>query len=141
MHADVLAPYGRFERNLASGREIWIAGGVGISPFLAWMRDDAAGRFERVTLFYFFTPGRAFPEVDALRKLAQERGIEFVPVSTGPGSTEFTDRFQGIVREAGASSLDVALCGPQGLLHQVRKLSAQSGFAPNRIRHELFSFR
>jgi predicted ferric reductase len=141
MDADVLAPYGRFERNLASDREIWIAGGVGISPFLAWMRDDAAGAFERVTLFYFFTPGRAFPEVDALRKLAQERGIEFVPVSTGPGSTEFIDRFQEIVREAGASSLDVAVCGPQGLLHEVRKLAAENGFEPNRIRHELFSFR
>src|SRR5690606_22150498 len=38
MHADVYAPYGRFERKPECEREIWIGGGVGISPFIAWMR-------------------------------------------------------------------------------------------------------
>lgn len=141
MEADVYAPYGRFERKPDCGREIWIGGGVGISPFIAWMRDEEKGSFANVTLFYFFTPGRVFPEIEVLRKMAEERGIEFVPVSGGPGSRDFIDRFGRIIRDTKPESLDIALCGPQGLLDRVRGLSKENGLDPGCIRHELFAFR
>jgi predicted ferric reductase len=64
MHADIYALYGRFERLPASEREVWIGGGVGISLFIAWLTDQSAGGFDKVTLFYFFTPGREFPSAD-----------------------------------------------------------------------------
>ncbi len=141
MHADVLAPYGRFERRSECKREIWIGGGVGISPFLAWMRDDEAGRFDQVTLFYFFTPGRVFPDVAVLDGMAKERGIEFVPLSTGPGSEDFTGRFGEIVGSAEASSLDIAVCGPKGLLKAVRQAVRDRGLPDRLVRYELFAFR
>jgi predicted ferric reductase len=141
MHADVYAPYGRFERKPECKREIWIGGGVGISPFIAWMRDDAAGHFDQVTLFYFFTSGRAFPDVAVLEAMAQDRGIEFVPVSTGPGSDEFTRRFDEIAQSVDASQLDIAVCGPRGLLDAVRRVANDYGVRGSNIRHELFAFR
>lgn len=141
MHADVYAPYGRFERSTVAGREIWIAGGVGISPFIAWMKDAQMGGFERVSLFYFYTPGRTFPDVDIIRTMAVERGIEFVPIGTGPNTLAFTQRFSEIVHDADQSTLDIAVCGPKGLLEQVRKLAKSHSLAPARIRHELFAFR
>ncbi|MFN4229407.1 MAG: ferric reductase-like transmembrane domain-containing protein [Parvibaculum sp.] len=141
MHADVYAPYGRFERKPQCKREIWIGGGVGISPFIAWMRDEGAGRFHQVTLFYFFTPGRVFPDVTVLEAMAQERGIEFVPISTGPASEDFTRRFDEIVRGADVASLDIAVCGPKGLLGAIRRTASDRGIPGRHIRHELFEFR
>ena len=141
MHAEVYAPYGRFERKPDCSREIWIGGGVGISPFLAWMRDDYSGRFDKVTLFYFFTPGREFPQAAILQRIADERGVEFVSVDSGPNSAEFSSRFGEIVRNSDPGSLDVAVCGPPGLLNAVRLAATESGLSASRIRHELFSFR
>lgn len=141
MYADVYAPYGRFERSAIAGREIWIAGGVGISPFIAWMKDPQVGALDRVSLFYFYTPGRVFPDIELLRAMAAERGVEFVPVATGPKAPTFTQRFAEIVRGADPSTLDIAVCGPKGLLDEVRKLATSHGLAPGRIRHELFAFR
>lgn len=141
MYADVYAPYGRFERRPECQREIWIGGGVGISPFIAWMRDGEADRFDQVTLFYFFTPGRVFPDVSVLEAMARERGVEFVPISTGPSSEEFTRRFGDIVRGLGASQLDIAVCGPRGLLDAVRRTAKDHGLRSDTIRHELFAFR
>ena len=141
MHADVYAPYGGFERKPTCAREIWIGGGVGISPFIAWMRDDPAGRFDQVTLFYFYTPGRVFPDVTVLEAMARERGIEFVPIATGPGSEDFVQRFAEIVRNADVRSLDIALCGPKGLLNAVRRNASGLGVRKDLIRHELFAFR
>ena len=141
MHADVYAPYGRFERKPECKRELWIGGGVGISPFIAWMRDVEGGRFDQVTLSYFFTPGRVFPDVAVLEAMAKERGIEFMPISTGPGSEEFTRRFGEIVEGADPSTLDIAVCGPKGLLHAVRQAARDRGLPDRLIRHELFAFR
>src|SRR5690606_32902620 len=134
-------PYGRFERQAGCAHEIWIGGGVGISPFLAWMKDQSADRFDQVTLFYFFSPGRAFPDVGMLQSLADDKGIEFVPIDRGPESSAFTQRFTEILRDKDASSVDIAVCGPQGLLDKVRKSARQNDFNPGRIRHELFAFR
>lgn len=141
MHADVYAPYGRFERKSECEREIWIGGGVGISPFIAWMRDGEADRFEQVTLFYFFTPGRTFPDVSVLEAMARDRGIEFVPVSAGPSSEAFTRRFGQIAQSVDASRLDIAVCGPRGLLDAVRRAASDHGLRSGAIRHELFAFR
>lgn len=141
MHGDVYAPYGRFERSAIAGREIWIAGGVGISPFIAWMKDPRAGGLERVSLFYFYTPGRVFPDVDLLRAMAAERGVDFVPVATGPDTPAFTQRFAEIVQGADPATLDIAVCGPKGLLDRVSRLATSHGLPRARIRHELFAFR
>lgn len=141
MHADVYAPYGRFERKPDCAHEIWIGGGVGISPFIAWLRDEEATGFDRVTLFYFFTPGRAFPEVDVLKEMAEKRGIEFIPVSAGPNSEMFTRRFAELVTGADKASLDIAVCGPKGLLGAIRARAENHGFPARLIRHELFAFR
>ena len=141
MHADVYAPYGRFERKPECKKEIWIGGGVGISPFIAWLRDEEADRFDQVTLFYFFTPGRVFPDVTVLQAMANERGVEFVPISTGPSSENFTRRLSEIAHSADCSSLDIAVCGPQRLLSAVRRAVNEHNLPDRLIRHELFEFR
>lgn len=141
MHADVYAPYGRFERSVIATREIWIAGGVGISPFIAWMQDPQAVALEGVSLFYFYTPGRVFPDIDVLQAMAAKKSVEFVPIATGPKTATFTRRFSEIVLSSDPLTLDIAVCGPKGLLDEVRKLAASNGLEPTRIRHELFSFR
>ena len=139
--ADVYAPFGRFERAADGRAEIWIAGGVGVTPFLAWLQGAGQGRFDRVTFFHFFTPGRELPEAIDLRALAGQHGVELVDIATGPGSPEFQRRFAQVVAEAGPAQVQINFCGPKGLLKQVRSLMRQTGVPDASLRHELFEFR
>jgi predicted ferric reductase len=141
MRADVFAPYGRFARRPDAPCEVWIGGGVGISPFIAWLQDQAAGGFDKVTLFYFHTPGRAFPEMPVLEAMAAARGVELVGVAAGPDDPAFAERFAALCREYGPASVDVAVCGPQGLLASVRARLAANGVPAGNLRYELFEFR
>src|SRR5690606_13058095 len=141
MYADIYAPWGRFKRSLTAKRQIWIAGGVGVSPFIAWLTDPSAVGLDRVTLFYFFTPGREFPPVDVLSRMAHERGAEFVPIPDGPDSPKFNERFSEIVRAAGAESVEISFCGPKGLLKFVRARMREHGIPMANLRHEFFEFR
>ena len=141
MRAEVHAPYGRFTRAVGAEREIWIAGGVGISPFISWMNDSGANGFERVTLFYFYTAERGFPSVESLQAMAEGCGIEFVAVSSGPTTESFKRRFSEIVLEGHPSNLDIAVCGPAGLADAVALTAAKNGLSPRSIRSEQFAFR
>lgn len=141
MHADVYAPFGRFKRPSASKREIWVAGGIGISPFIAWLRDGAATGLERVTLFNFHTPGRDFPSTEALDTLTRERGVECVQVPEGSMSPAFRERFAAIARTTAPADIDICFCGPQGLLADLRAAMAEHGVPASKLRFERFDFR
>lgn len=140
MNAEIYGPYGRFERRPAK-REVWIAGGVGISPFISWLADSEGGGFENVTLFYFFTPGREFPSAEVIRGLAEERGAAVVAVSSAPSSPKFTERFAEIARSSGAADVAVSFCGPSGLLDEIRERMRAAGIPLANFRYEYFEFR
>jgi len=140
MFAELYAPHGRFQRPQAAKREVWIAGGVGISPFIAWLTDPEATDFERVVLFYFFTPGRELPRADVLNELAQKRGAQFVAISDGPASDDFRKRFAAIAEEAG-KNLSISFCGPHGLMRCVREAMRTNDVPEANLRFEYFDFR
>lgn len=141
MHAEVYAPFGRFRRNPTGDFEVWIAGGVGLSPFIAWLQDESADGLGRVTLFNFYTPGREFPGMDELGTLARKRGVDWVPVAGGPGAPEFRERFEWLVGQVGAGKVSVRFCGPAGLLAAVRAEMARHGIPASKLRYEQFEFR
>src|SRR5690606_13614895 len=141
MHADIYAPYGRFKRSSTGKREIWIGGGVGISPFVSWLQDNSADAFERVTLFYFANPGREFPSAVILSEMAAQRAVELAPVSGNATQTDFRERFAAIAKETGPQSLSISFCGPKGLLDDIRQQMHDLGIPDSCLQHEFFEFR
>ncbi len=49
---DIEGPYGRFIFNDARQNQVWIAGGIGITPFMSRARELLDGQQARVTLYY-----------------------------------------------------------------------------------------
>lgn len=140
MHAEIYGPYGRFERRPAA-REVWIAGGVGITPFISWLTDPKAERFENVTLFYFFTPGREFPSAEVIRELAGERGAACVPVADGPSSSDFAEHLGRIAAAGDPKEVVVSFCGPAALLDAIREPIRATGIPDSKLRYEHVEFR
>ena len=141
MRADVYAPFGRFKRPVAAAREVWVAGGVGISPFLSWLRDDAGNGMERVTLFNFYSPGREFPSSQDIAALAAQRGAGYVPVPGGGKDPAFASTLGRLARDTEAGNIHVRFCGPQGLLREVRLRMAELGVPAENLQFECFDFR
>ena len=141
MRAEVYAPFGRFRRPDGGDFEVWIGGGVGLSPFIAWLHDASRQDLAKVTLFNFQTPGRGFPGVDALAADARKRGVDWVEVPDGPDSRVFAERFAWLVGQVGAERVSIAFCGPRGLLTRVRAEMVSHGVPESKLRYEQFEFR
>lgn len=137
-------PYGRFDlaRRDDRARQIWVAGGIGITPFLAWLESlqrhpDAAPEAE----LHYCTRDRASdPFVPRLATLC----------ATLPGvRLQVHGALQGEVltvaslaaRPRGAQRAEVWFCGPQGLARSL-KAGLQAAW-PGRLRfhQEAFEMR
>ena len=62
--AFVDGPYGEFNYKTGGHRQIWIAAGIGITPFLSWIRDlqgDAPDARDRLLLHHHGRRGGPLP--------------------------------------------------------------------------------
>ncbi|WP_341304864.1 ferredoxin reductase family protein [Pseudomonas sp. TMP25] len=139
MHADIYAPYGRFKRPAHAKQEVWIGAGVGISPFISWLQDAQAKDFDNATLVYCFNPSRAFPPVEALQAMAEQRGVRFIG---NPGGLDaLVDSLHHAVGRTEPANVHVSFCGPKGLLLKVRELMTAQHIPRANLHIELFEFR
>ncbi len=140
----VVGPYGRFDlsrRNLQA-QQIWIAGGIGITPFLAWL-ESLQGH-----------PGKA-PAAD-LHYCTRDRDTDsFVPrlqalCATLPGiHLHVHGARQGDILTAqslgampgGAKRAEVWFCGPQGLADTLKKGLQGAWHGRLRFHQEAFEMR
>ena len=135
----VQGPYGRFDiaRCNPLARQIWIAGGIGVTPFLAWLEALQAD------------PGKA-PTADLHYCTRDQRKDAFVPrlqalCATLPGiRLHIHGARQGGALHAAAlgeaNNAEVWFCGPGGLADALRKGWHAMGSKP-RFHQEAFEMR
>jgi len=137
MRAEIHGPFGRFRRPGGAGPELWIAGGVGLAPFVAWLEDPAGKDFHQVTLLNCQAPGREPPGTDEVMQRARAMGVDWLNVPD-PGSPSFHQRFAELARHP---DLQISVCGPPGLLARVRQDMARHAIPKSRLHYERFQFR
>lgn len=135
-------PYGRFTFDDDCPRQIWVGGGIGITPFLARARQLAAGQGrdgQQVDLIH--TTQDEDPEALAeLRTLAQQAGIRLHVLVDGRDGRLSGERLRTLV--PGWDRASLWFCGPAGFGHALRDDLARHGMAVSRRFHqELFAMR
>jgi predicted ferric reductase len=137
--ATVEGPYGRFSHRLVAGRrQVWVAGGIGIAPFLSMAAALPTSPYH-VDLFYGFVDERDAPFLDELRALAAANArlrVHFVD-----------ERVDGLISAssivASAGSLEgreFLLCGPSAMMHVLHDQLVDAGVSRDHVHFEEFGF-
>lgn len=140
----VEGPYGRFNLTPAelNRPQIWVAGGIGITPFLAWLESlqDTPAQAPDADLYYCVRSRDDDPFVDRLEALTRALpSIRLHVVSSQQG--ERLDARRLGARASGSARPSIWFCGPRGLLVALRRELAPAGLAGSRIRNEAFDMR
>ena len=139
MTVDVRAPHGAFKRITTAQCEIWIGGGVGITPFISWLKDRSIGQFNHVYLVYCFDPQRAFPTLERVQELSDQAQIQLIP---NPSHDNKLAQTIALAAESTTPhDIHIHFCGPKGLLKHVQSLMAKNGIPKKNIHYEIFEFR
>lgn len=132
----IQGPFGSFLSDQSRGPSLWIAGGIGITPFLAVLRAGPLSQL--VNLIYLYRTEQDAAYLDELQTFAATQRLNLtikdcrdrVPVLSEilPGKREL-------------SGLDCYLCGPPGLVAGAVALLLRRGVPPALIHFERFDFR
>ena len=139
MPAVISGPYGRFSHGRGTGRQVWIAGGVGVAPFLSWLRSLDGNLSPRVDFFY--TSDGEAPFADEINAIADRHdSLTAHLVDTSVEGRLTTERVLATVGPP-ASELSVFMCGPTGMLRSFQTQLRLAGVPARRIHREYFDWR
>jgi predicted ferric reductase len=141
MGAVIEGAYGMFDYKTGGQKQIWLAGGIGLTPFLAFIRD-MDGRLSRDVDFYYTV---RHPEealfVDEIHAAAHRnpRLRAFVRFSATEGSLTMDHILQNT--RGDVKDYHVYMCGPLPMIQAFEKKFSDLGLPPNQIHYEEFNFR
>ncbi|MDD3517456.1 MAG: ferric reductase-like transmembrane domain-containing protein [Chromatiales bacterium] len=119
----VEGPYGRFDmaRQDSSAQQIWIAGGIGVTPFLAWLDSLQQTPSQVSADLHYCTRDRANdPFVARLEaSCAALPGISLHVHGAQQGET--LSAADVASTQTGSRRSEIWFCGPQGLAESLRK--------------------
>jgi predicted ferric reductase len=139
--AEVLVegPYGAFSyEKIDNKKQVWVAGGIGITPFLSMARSLESDAYE-VDLYYCTRPGDAAYFIDELFDIADRhlrlRVIHIRKDFIGRLTTKDIEGASG-----GLVDKDILICGPPGMVENLRAGFIDRGVPRARIHFERFRF-
>jgi len=141
MPAVIRGPFGRFSHHKGTRRQLWIAAGIGVTPFLSWLRAlDAQPPRGPVDLFYT-SAGPDMPYTDEIKAMAA--GCDLVRVHIIDSRDGHLTAAQVLASTDGEQpdTLSVFMCGPAGMTRKFRTEFRRAGIPRRHVYREYFDWR
>jgi predicted ferric reductase len=133
--------YGMFDYKEGSQRQIWVAGGIGLTPFLSFIRDMDGNLRHDVDFYYTIRHTEEALFLDEIKAAAvmNPRLKVHVRFSAIDGSLTVEE----IVKNAGGDlrGYDIYLCGPLPMIQAFSRKFIEYNVPGKNIHYEEFNFR
>jgi predicted ferric reductase len=138
--ATVEGSYGMLDYRQGGQRQIWIAGGIGVTPFLSWLRDLPPATHHTIDFFYTVrhTHEALFrDEIEAATK--RHPGLRVhLNISAEAGSLTM---HRILAATGDLDAVHVYMCGPVPMINTFERQFRRLGVPATAIHFEEFSFR
>lgn len=137
----VRGPYGRFDMERAGKKQIWLAGGIGLTPFLSAIRAMQPDDDRNIHLVYAAREEADAIFLDELKERARTLGnVTIIPLFSQQGNFARVDIMKTKLPDP-LKSYDFFLCGPRPMIDGLMKDLKKEGVARSSIHTEAFEFR
>lgn len=141
MDAVIEGAYGMFDYKTGGPKQIWVAGGIGLTPFLSFIRDMDGNLAHDVDFYYTVRHPEEALFVDEIKAAAEKnpRLKAYIRFSATEGSLTVED----IVKNTNGNLSDyhVYLCGPLPMIQAFDKQFLSLGVPKSNIHFEEFNLR
>lgn len=137
----VRGPYGLFDTTKAGNKQIWLAGGIGLTPFLSSLRAMKPGDKRQIHLVYAAREESEAIFLEEIRTRAAELGnVTLVPLFSDAGDFARVDIMKQKLPDP-LASYDYFMCGPKPMVSNLMADLKKEGVARRQIHTEAFEFR
>jgi len=138
--ARVEGPYGALDYTSGAPRQVWIAGGIGVTPFLSWIRAFDTTSPHRIDFFYSVRTRDEALFADEIA-IADQRH-DFFTAHLVCSNTDGRLTTAKIAEQCGdLTQAEFYLCGPLPMIEGLHQQLRAAGVADRRIHFEEFNFR
>ncbi|HBZ16588.1 MAG TPA: iron reductase [Pantoea sp.] len=135
-------PYGDFTFEHAGNKQLWIAGGIGVTPFMAKLKDAVrkGQPLSGVEFWYFTRPDRGLTYPDYLTELCHQAGVrlKYFTVNSTENMQQHVTEMKSSLNDNG---LDIWFCGPDGLKKSINETLKQQAVSIQHFHADCFSWR
>ena len=135
----VEGPYGCFDFNDQLPRQIWIGAGIGITPFIARMKQRVMNGETRPVDLFYSTRFKDPLAVARLRETAHAASVSLHIIESRSGERLDGEKIRALVPNWSSASL--WFCGPSAFAQALLKDFVGQGLSPSQFHHELFEMR
>ena len=133
--------HGMFDYKAGASKQIWIAGGIGLTPFLSFIRDMNGNLAHDVDFYYTVRHPEEALFMDEITAAAEKNPR--LKARFRCSATEGSLTVEEIVKNTNGSlsERDIYLCGPLPMIQAFEKKFIAHGVPQNHIHYEEFNFR
>ena len=131
----VEGPWGQFRPDFSHQRQLWLAGGVGIAPFCAWLQKAAETTHGAIRLVWCIKSRDSEPMYDKVQALAERAGVNLEVYESAGARMNIGSLFSGVMPDA------VALCAGERLASAVSRAYLKAGGSARNVCKEHFKWR
>lgn len=141
MDATIEGAYGMFDYKTGGPKQIWIAGGIGLTPFLSFIRDMNGNLAHDVDFYYTVRHPEEALFVDEIKAAAEKNPRLNVRIRYS--ATEGSLTVEDIVKNSTGNISDhhIYLCGPLPMIQAFESKFLALGVPQSNIHYEEFNFR
>ncbi|KAA0564639.1 hypothetical protein F0342_10855 [Bacillus sp. CH30_1T] len=139
--AVVEGSYGMMDYRKGGREQIWIAGGVGVTPFLSWIRDMPQELNYRIDFYYNVRTHGDELFLTEILEAEQQHDLFNVHINYSKDNGRLT--IEDIVKTTSGRIADkhIYMCGPTPMLTTFNQEFQRYGIPASSIHYEEFSFR
>lgn len=138
--ATVEGSYGRFSYKTGSHRQVWVAGGIGVAPFLSWIGDFGGQPQRDIDFYYCVRRPEEAVYLDEIEQAAARHSHFRRHVVYSQQEGHLTA--ERIVATSGqVMGRDLYLCGPAAMILALQRQFKKLGVSGRNIHFEEFSLR
>jgi predicted ferric reductase len=132
--------YGMFDYKPGGASQVWIAGGIGLTPFMSWMRDIDGSLEHSIDFIYSVRSLEEALFLEEIQKTQESnpsfRAHLFASNRDGRLGAEKVVELSGPVADK-----DIYLCGPPPMMEALTEQFIKMGVPRQKIHFEEFNFR
>lgn len=135
-------PYGGFTFESNRPRQTWIAGGIGVTPFMAQLRAlaEQGGNHGNID-FVFCYRNEDTTLLSEIRALAEQSGVQFHPWHSAEAGRLNGEKLAQLVSAENLQQSSVWVCGSAQWGSSLKKDLGRYGVSNSNFHQELFEFR
>lgn len=131
-------PYGQFTFDDKSTSQLWIAGGIGITPFLAALEYMSLNKNHKDITLILSSIGKS-PFEEKLNTLCSKANVKLITVDTDKDGMLSYEKIKNLAPDIISSS--IWFCGPYGFRRNIEKGLKSDNININNLHYDSFTFR